>query len=100
MQVEPYTSDYLDAIVQLSLRAWTPVFASIQQAIDADLYHTFYGEDWRTSQQKAVESVCGAENTTVWVAMNADSVVGFIAVKLDPEDNMGEIYVARYFKRL
>jgi GNAT superfamily N-acetyltransferase len=93
MRIEPYTPDYLDAVVRLSLRAWAPVFDSIQQAMDADLYHAFYGDDWRASQQKAVEDVCAADHTTVWVAMDADSVVGFIAVTLDPEESMGEIYM-------
>ena len=30
MQIEPYASHHRDAIVSLSLRAWTPVFDSIQ----------------------------------------------------------------------
>jgi len=42
------------------------------------------------SQQKAVEDVCAAEDTNVWVA-DAGSTVGFVAVKLRSEDSMGEI---------
>jgi ribosomal protein S18 acetylase RimI-like enzyme len=45
------------------------------------------------SQQKAVEAVCTAEDTHVWVAMDADSITGFVAVKLDVETYMGEIYM-------
>lgn len=93
MKIEPYDPCYLDAVVRLSLRAWTPVFESIQNAMDADLYKVFYPDNWRVTQQKAVENVCAAEDVNVWVAIEANSVVGFIAVKLHSEDRMGEIYM-------
>lgn len=93
MQIEPYNPHHLDAIVCLSLRAWTSVFDSIQNAMNADVYQAFYPHDWRMNQQKAVEDVCAAEDTNVWVAVDAVSTVGFIAVKLHSEDSMGEIYM-------
>ncbi len=93
MQIELYSPDQLDAVVRLSLRAWTPVFDSIQNAMDADVYRVFYPDHWRVSQQKAVEDVCAAEDTNVWVAVDAGSTVGFVAVKLDSESSMGEIYM-------
>lgn len=93
MQIEPYTPHHLDAVVRLSLRAWTPVFESIQNTMDADVYRAFYPDNWRVSQQKAVEDVCADENTKVWIALDASSTVGFVAVKLDPEFKMGEIYI-------
>ncbi|MGF1482649.1 MAG: GNAT family N-acetyltransferase [Cyanophyceae cyanobacterium] len=93
MQIEPYDPRHLDAIVRLSLRAWSPVFNSIQNVMDADVYRAFYSDDWRVSQQKAVEDVCTAEDINVWVALDAGSTVGFVAVKLDSESSMGEIYM-------
>lgn len=93
MHIEPYDSCQLDAVIRLSLRAWTPVFDSIQNAMNPDVYRAFYPDHWRVSQQKAVEDVCAAEDTRVWVAIDADSIVGFVAVKLHLEDSMGEIYM-------
>lgn len=93
MQIEPYDRRYLDAVIHLSLRAWTPVFDSIQKAMDADVYRAFYPDSWRVSQQKAVEDVCAAPDTNVWVAIAAVSPVGFVAVKLHLENSMGEIYM-------
>ena len=92
MQIEPYNPHQLAAVIRLSLRAWSPVFDSIQDAMNADLYRELY-PDWRVSQQKAVEDVCAAEDTNVWVAIDADSTVGFVAVKLDSESSMGEVYM-------
>ena len=93
MQIAPYDPHYLDAVVRLSLRAWEPVFESIQKAMDADVYQTFYPESWRTSQQKAVEDVCSADDTHVWIAIDAGTAVGFVAVKLHSDDSMGEVYM-------
>ena len=95
MQIDPYDPCHLDAVVRLSLRAWMPVFDSIQKALDADVYGAFYPEGWQVSQQKAVEEVCAADDTHVWVAVDADaeSAVGFVAMKLHSDDNMGEIYM-------
>jgi GNAT superfamily N-acetyltransferase len=96
IKIEPYKADqadHLDAIIRLSLRAWTPVFESIQNAMDLDVYQALYPEDWRVSQQKAVESVCTADGIHVWVAMDAGSITGFVAAKLDLGTRMGEIYM-------
>lgn len=101
VRIEPYNAHYLDAVIRLSLRAWTPVFESLQNAMNADVYRAFYRDHWRVSQQKAVEDVCAAEDTNVWVARvfdqpevnDAGSTLGFVAVKLHSEDSMGEIYM-------
>jgi GNAT superfamily N-acetyltransferase len=93
MQIAPYDPQHLAAIVHLSLRAWSPVFDSIQHAMDADVYQAFYPDSWQMSQQKAIEDVCGAEDTPVWVAIEGGSTVGFVSVKLDSESSMGEIYM-------
>ncbi|MGI2906191.1 GNAT family N-acetyltransferase [Tolypothrix sp. VBCCA 56010] len=92
MQIEPYDTSQLDAVKSLSLRAWTPVFDSIQNAMDFDVYRSFY-PDWRVSQLHAVEEVCAATDTKVWVAIASGSAVGFVAVKLDSESSLGEIYM-------
>jgi ribosomal protein S18 acetylase RimI-like enzyme len=93
MQIEPYDPCQLDAVIRLSLRAWTPVFDSIQKAMDFDVYQEFYPDGWRVSQQKAVEEVCAAADTKVWVAIDSGSAVGFVAVKLHSESSMGEVYM-------
>lgn len=93
MRIESYSANQLDTVIRLSLRAWTPVFDSLEKSLNADVYQAFYPDSWRISQQKAVEDVCSDENTNVWVAINNESTIGFIAVKLQPEESMGEIYM-------
>lgn len=93
MQIQLYDPSQREAVVRLSLRAWEPVFDSIQNALDTDVYQAFYPNGWRVSQQKAVEEVCAAEDTNVWIAIDAGAAVGFVAVKLHLEDRMGEVYM-------
>lgn len=93
-QIEPYGTQHLGAVIRLSLRAWAPVFASLQRVMDPEVFVELI-PDWRISQRKAVEDVCKAEDMHVWVAVDANSPVGFVAVKLhaDAEAKMGEIYM-------
>jgi ribosomal protein S18 acetylase RimI-like enzyme len=93
MTIEPYDDSKLEAIVRLSLRAWEPVFASLRDAMLPAVYRAFYRDDWRAAQRRAVEATCADENVHVWVASEQSRTAGFVALKLHPEDQMGEIYM-------
>ena len=92
MEIEPYDHSRLDAVVRLSLRAWAPVFESIEQAMGSDIFREQH-PDWRVTQRSAVESVCSDEGCHVWVAAEGSRTVGFVALKLHPEERMGEIHM-------
>lgn len=92
MKVEPYCPDDLEGVVRLSLRAWAPVFASIEAAMDRDVYLAMH-PDWRVTQQEAVEAACKDEEMAVWVVRDEGQVAGFVALRLHKEDRMGEIYM-------
>ncbi len=61
--------------------------------MDPHVYRAFYGDDWRAAQRAAVESVCTDEDVHVWIASEESRTSGFVALKLHPEDQMGEIYM-------
>ena len=93
VRIEPYESSQREAIVLLSLRAWEPVFASLREAMLPAVYQAFYRGDWRAAQRHAVEAVCMDPELRVWVAREESAIAGFAALKLHPEDRMGEIYM-------
>jgi len=94
MVIEPYHPSRLEAIVRLSLRAWAPVFASLEAAMGPAVYRAFYRDDWRAAQQRAVEAVCADSSLHVFVAaVDPATTAGFMALKLHPDDRMGEIYM-------
>ena len=79
------------AVVALSLRAWEPVHASLREVMGDDLFDLRHKPDWRTRQQRDVESVLGGESNTVWVAEEDGVVVRFAAATIHRDDDMGEI---------
>jgi GNAT superfamily N-acetyltransferase len=91
--IRPYSSPDLDAVVELSLRAWAPVFASIEDALRGSGVVEAQHTDWRVTQREAVEQTCAAEQVHVWVADVDGTVAGFTAVQLHEADRMGEIYM-------
>lgn len=92
MEIEPYDPSRLDEVVALSLRAWAPVFASIERAMDADVYFAMH-PDWRVTQKNAVEAACADPAMRVQVALDNARVAGFVALRLHAEDGIGEIYM-------
>ena len=92
MQIEPYDDSKLDEVIQLSLRAWAPVFASIESVMDPEVYFEMH-PDWRVTQRDAVAAACTDEDVQVWVATEESKIVGFAALKVHAEDRMGEIYM-------
>jgi GNAT superfamily N-acetyltransferase len=92
LRIEPYADQQRGAVVELSLRAWEPVFASLRTVLEPAVYQALV-PDWRVSQRQAVEEVCAAEDSHVWVALDGAEPVGFVAVKLHAEQSMGEIFM-------
>jgi GNAT superfamily N-acetyltransferase len=89
MVIRPLIEDDLDAVVEFSLRAWAPVFASFAKVLGSDIYPRLY-PDWSTGQAKAVRDVCAGEH--VFVADIAGTVAGFSAVVIrDDDPRTGEI---------
>lgn len=91
MQICEFAAADLESVVQLSLRAWEPVFDSIKQSLPPEVYHYFY-PDWREAQRAAVAAVCTDPQSQVWVAKIDESVAGFVALQLR-SPTFGEIHM-------
>ena len=92
-QVRPLDDRDAEAVVGLSLRAWAPVFASIEQALGSEIYGLLFPDGWLASQRQAVEAVCASQEKRVWVAEVEGTTVGFVTVELHPDSSMGEIHM-------
>jgi ribosomal protein S18 acetylase RimI-like enzyme len=92
-QVRPLDDRDAEAVVGLSLRAWAPVFASIERALGSEIYGLLFPDGWLASQRQVVEAVCASQEKRVWVAEVDGTTVGFVAVDLHPESSMGEIHM-------
>ncbi len=81
-----------EAVVALSLRAWAPVFASLEEILGPEIFPLLH-PDWRADQRSAVQEVLGAEVYRVFVAEEEGAVVGFVAISLHRERLLGELYM-------
>jgi GNAT superfamily N-acetyltransferase len=90
-RIRPFEDRDSEAVVDLSLRAWAPVFASLEQVLGSEIFRRLH-PDWREDQRRAVEDVCAAKKGRVWVAEVHGTAVGFVAIEpYDPARSMGEI---------
>ncbi len=76
MDIVRFAPQYLEAIVELALRAWAPVFESLEQALGGELFHVMHQPDWQTVQRRAVEQACSAAEAETWVAVGRLGVPG------------------------
>ena len=89
--IRPFEDRDARAVVGFSLRAWAPVFASLEQVLGSGIFGRLH-PDWREDQRRAVEDVCASQKTRVWVAEVDGGAVGFVAVEVyDAARSMGEI---------
>ena len=92
-RIRPYEDRDAQAVVDLSLRAWAPVFASLKQVLGSAIFRRLH-PDWREDQRRVVEEVCAGKHGRVWVAEVDGVAVGFVAVDVfDPKRTMGEITI-------
>ncbi len=93
LQIRPFNNNDMNAIVQLSLLAWEPVFIAWEQILGPKLYPIAIYPDWRKSQKEAVEKVCHDEKITTWVAEVEGRVVGLVAYELNDTTRNAEVHL-------
>ena len=88
-RVRDYQAGDQSDLVALSLRAWAPVFASLEQVLGSEIFLRLQ-PDWRRRQESAVREVLAGSGGRTWVAETERGVVGFVAATLQSE-GVGEI---------
>lgn len=91
--VRPYAPEQRQAILELSIRAWGPVFPLTRAAVPAFVYDSFYPRGWEARQVADLAAVLDGEPGNVDVALGGSTVTGWVCTRLHPEDSMGEVYV-------
>lgn len=91
IEIRAFEEDDLQAIVEFSLRAWEPVFASVRNVLGDEVFLRLHPE-WRATQAEAVRSSCTNPDRDVFVAIVDVRPVAFVAVALNAfHERMGWI---------
>ena len=94
MDIRSFEESDLDAIVDLSLRAWEPVFESMRRVLGDAIFARLHRPEWRAVQAEAVRLTCTTDERVVYVPVADGRPVGFAAVALDAfHDRMGVVDV-------
>jgi GNAT superfamily N-acetyltransferase len=89
--IREYELGDTEPIVELSLRAWKPVFASVAAELEPDLDTLLHG-DWRVHQEREVRETIARDGMRTWVAEGHVRVIGVVAAAVvDPRRLIGEI---------
>ena len=91
-EIRPLDLAEIPTVVEFSLRAWAPVFASFGKVLGEPVYRAIY-PDWRESQARAVAEVCRDTGNDVHVAVVDGRPVGFVAIRVADDRTEGEIYM-------
>jgi len=92
-QIRPFAEGDLPAVVDLSLRAWAPVFSSLRHVLGDAIFLRLH-PDWAAGQAEAVRASCSSSDLAVYVATADNQPVGFVAVALNAyHERMGAIEI-------
>ena len=91
IEIREFREGDLETVVEFSLRAWAPVFASVREVIGDDIFLRLH-PDWKANQEDAVRSSCTSDERDVFVAVDRGRPVGFVAIALNAfHERMGVI---------
>ena len=93
IEIREFHESDLDAVVEFSLRAWDPVFASLRHVLGDPIFLRLK-PDWKAAQAEEVRASCTSDKRDAFVAVVEDRPVGFVTVALNAfNERMGVIEI-------
>jgi GNAT superfamily N-acetyltransferase len=92
-EIREFRERDIDAIVEFSLRAWEPVFASLREVLGDPIFFRLK-PDWKAAQAEEVRASCLSDERDAFVAVVDGKPVGFVTVALNAfNEGMGVIEI-------
>jgi ribosomal protein S18 acetylase RimI-like enzyme len=93
IEIREFRESDVETVIEFSLRAWEPVFASVRDVLGDDIFLRLH-PDWKVNQAEAVRSSCTNPEREVFVAVAGGRPVGFVAIALNAfHERMGVIEI-------
>jgi ribosomal protein S18 acetylase RimI-like enzyme len=90
-QIRSFQEGDLQALIELTLLAFEPIFASFEKILGLEVFPILY-PDWRALHEKIVLDAYDDENIHFWVAEVHEKPVGLITYILNHENKHGEVH--------
>ena len=91
IEIREFREEDLPALVDLSLRTWEPVYASLREVLGDEIFFHLHA-DWKADQAEAVASSCTNPERDAFVAVIDERPVGFVTIALNGfREGMGVI---------
>ena len=91
--IRPYTPEDRATVLDLVVETWEPVFAGMRQSLPPFVYDSFYPDGWEKRQRADVGALLDEATGRSWVALEGETVIGFVVAQAHPEDHMGEVVI-------
>ena len=90
--IRPFASRDLDAVLELSIAAWRPVFDSFATILGTPLFDYLHPPDWRSYQRASVRRTCESDEIDAFIVVAEDgTIAGYVALAYDLEQRMGVV---------
>lgn len=93
LQIIPYTPEQRSAVLDLTVAAWSPIFAKTRHEVPGFVYDAFYPNGWQVRQIEDVGALLDQSEVSVWLLLDGQHLLGFLGFQLHPEDQMGAIHI-------
>ncbi len=90
LNIRPANPEDLPGLIDLTLRAFEPIFENFPKILGPELYTRLY-PDWRTQQADGVRWLMSEEKIQVYMAEADENLAGLVAVENNPETRRGEV---------
>lgn len=90
VQIRPIEPSDVDLVVEIALRAWEPVHASMAVVLGEQINRRVY-PDWAAGQELDVRNACADPRVQAFVATEGRTILGFVSIMIDAEGHVGEI---------
>ena len=92
-RIVAYAPEHLEDVLDISRRAWRPVFPLMREDIPSYVFEAFYPNGWLERQLKDVKATCSDRETDMWLSVTDGTPSGFLGLRAHEEDSMGEVYI-------
>ena len=93
LEIIRFHPDHTEAVIELTVDAWTPVFDKTRREVPGFVYDAFYPDGWRARQAADVGALLKEEPEAFWLAMLGGALAGYVGIRMHPEDRMGEVHI-------